>query len=521
MIDYDESWMLKVLLQRRGSVIPRALLFALPAACAAVMILYLETLHPDLRMESGIDDLVGSQVYAACTGVTILMVSFRTSQALSRFWEGTSLLHQMRGEWFDSVSCLIAFTRSAIKDKPREVMEFRHTLVRLMSLCHRSALEEIADSDGASGSFEVIDIGGLDAETLAYLHDCEMTHKFNRVEVILHMMQVLITCALDESTLRVAPPILSRVYQTLSRGLVNLLNATKIKNTRFPFPYAQLVTVLILALALWTPLLVTSLLKSYWMAAGVTFLPVFGTVCLNLIAIQLEMPFGNDLNDLPLESFQDDMNRGLLLLLSPGSDIRPTISLSCKLDFDDICAGGFVRMSVGESVTDDSRDAKCQCDVVTSAAPEWTVAGESKATTETQMLLSSPTPHPPPAPASPSEPPAEPPVEPDSSKVIPDVISTHGLDMLEALLQRMTQASVDHIQAVRQNTFVVMELCAEVRRQVDEQGAAEHDPMQRDDGRGCNGELPPWPEPDPAAIAAAANFTARHFPCAAGITSRM
>ena len=27
------------------------------------------------------------------------MLSFRTRQALGRFWEGTGLLHQMRGEW--------------------------------------------------------------------------------------------------------------------------------------------------------------------------------------------------------------------------------------------------------------------------------------------------------------------------------------------------------------------------------------------------------------------------------------
>ena len=26
---------------------------------------------------------------------------------MARFWEGTGLLHQMRGEWFDAVSCCV------------------------------------------------------------------------------------------------------------------------------------------------------------------------------------------------------------------------------------------------------------------------------------------------------------------------------------------------------------------------------------------------------------------------------
>ena len=44
---------------------------------------------------------------------------------------------------------------------------------------------------------------------------------------------------LFDGVLAIPPPILSRVYQTLSRGFVNLLNAKKIADTRFPFPYAQ------------------------------------------------------------------------------------------------------------------------------------------------------------------------------------------------------------------------------------------------------------------------------------------
>merc|ERR1719174_1077753 len=95
----------------------------------------------------GIDVLSNSLAWSAATGCLSMLLGFRTSQAMSRFWEGTGLLHQMRGEWFDSVSCCVTFSRGALSKKHPQVMAFRHTLVRLMSLCHGYALEEISLSD--------------------------------------------------------------------------------------------------------------------------------------------------------------------------------------------------------------------------------------------------------------------------------------------------------------------------------------------------------------------------------------
>ena len=260
---------------------------------------------------------------------------------MGRFWEGTSLLHQMRGEWFDSVSCLMTFSRGALAAKLEEVTEFRHTLVRLMSLCHGSALEEIKDSE--SDRFEVLDISGLDAETLLYLHECKQEHKFNRVEVLLHMIQVLVTQGLDDGVLKIAPPILSRVYQTLSRGLVNLLNATKIKNTRFPFPYAQLIACLLVLHTIWTPFMLSTVLEAPWWASSVSYLLVTCLYSLNLTASELEMPFGHDENDLPLDQFQHDMNRALLMLLNPKADILPHTSRACEWDLQRLAQTGLQR----------------------------------------------------------------------------------------------------------------------------------------------------------------------------------
>merc|ERR1719473_1310421 len=48
---------------------------------------------------------------------------------------------------------------------------------------------------------------------------------------------------------------------------------------------------------------------------------------LELIAAELENPFGDDVNDLPVLGFQEDLNQGLLLLVDPMAD--------CVYDFDD------------------------------------------------------------------------------------------------------------------------------------------------------------------------------------------
>merc|ERR1719203_1012142 len=199
-----------------------------------------------------------------------------------------------------------------------------------MSLCHGSALEEIKEQE--TDAIETIDVVGLDPETVSFLVECKEIWGFNRVELILHLTQSLIIKALDDGILKIGPPILSRVYQTLSRGFVNLLNAKKITDTRFPFPYAQLIAVLLLLSVILTPLMVSAVFKSIALVTTFTFVPIFGVFSLNFIASELENPFGNDDNDLPLQHFQSEMNNSLLMLLHSKSDHIASLSPNCEYE---------------------------------------------------------------------------------------------------------------------------------------------------------------------------------------------
>lgn len=339
MIEYSEDWLLSLIFRTKGSVAIRASLFAVPAAIFTVLLIYIDEVSPGFREDYGLRDLGSSQLWAVSTSVLAILLAFRTNRAMARFWEGTGLLHQMRGEWFDSVSCCVTFSRAALPTKFVEVHEFRHTIVRLMSLCHGSALEEIA-GHGDDGELETIDSFGLNIRTLKHLKDCKLIHHFNTVEVLLHLIQSLITKNHDDGILKIPPPILSRVYQTLSRGFVNLLNAKKIADTRFPFPYAQTITFLLFLNILMTPLMISCLISSKVIAPLFAFVPIFGMFSLNFIGVELENPFGNDDNDLPLDHFQTEMNKCLLMLLEDNADLIAGVSQTrCIRKFKDLKGG--------------------------------------------------------------------------------------------------------------------------------------------------------------------------------------
>jgi predicted membrane chloride channel (bestrophin family) len=334
MIEYEEEWLLPLLFRGEGSVALRASLFAVPSAIIAVLVVYMDEWDPGLHEELGFtSEISGSHIWNSATGVCLILLAFRTKTAFRRFWEGTGLLHQMRGEWFDTVSNCVTFSIAAKPSKPAMVNSFRHSLVRLMSLCHGSALEEIAEN---SIRLEVIDIAGLDFGTLSHLQECDQKYGFNKVEVMLHLVQSLITKALDDGVIKIPPPIASRVYQTISRGFVNLLNAKKITDTKFPFPYAQLISGLLFLDTVLTPIMIGQAVRSKVLAAIFTFIPIFGMYSLNFIASELENPFGTDENDLPLTVFQDEMNSCLLMLLHPNTDMMAGVS--------DRCITGFVQL---------------------------------------------------------------------------------------------------------------------------------------------------------------------------------
>lgn len=77
-----------------------------------------------------------------------------------------------------------------------------------------------------------------------------------------------------------------------------------IADTPFPFPWAQMVLVMLIMYAISVPLVVVAFVDSMWMGIVVNFFCVQSYWCLNEVARDLEDPFVYDPNDLPLSRYQ-------------------------------------------------------------------------------------------------------------------------------------------------------------------------------------------------------------------------
>lgn len=322
MIDYDPGrWGLHFICGIHGSVFPKAFMLALPNAvlCGVLFYVWRDSEDQDEEMKNEFDGFVS--LWGGYTSILGFLLVFRNNQAYGRLWEGAGLLNQVRGEWFNATSNLISFC-SKDPSRREDVKNFQEILIRLMSMLHCHALGQICDFV-KSDTLEVLCTDGFDERSLEFV-----AHADNSVEVVLQWVQQLIVDAHSSGVVTIAPPILSRAFQELSRGIVSFQNARKIKDLPFPFPYAQLIAWMLIVHWFVTPVLACRMLRTWYWAAIICFCLTFAIWCLTYIALEMDQPFGEDPNDLPFREKQQEFNRGLLMLLEPETQSPPRFNQS-------------------------------------------------------------------------------------------------------------------------------------------------------------------------------------------------
>merc|ERR1719440_598274 len=105
------------------------------------------------------------------------------------------------------------------------------------------------------------------------------------------------------SDIEAAPPIQSRMYQELSNGMLGFNQCVKLADVPFPFPYAQILTVLLTCYVWWIPVYVVAFTQSMIVGPIMSFAIFQGVWGLNETAKELENPFGIDINDVTLIDF--------------------------------------------------------------------------------------------------------------------------------------------------------------------------------------------------------------------------
>ena len=113
------------------------------------------------------------------------------------------------------------------------------------------------------------------------------------------------------STGRVGPPIISRIIQFLGDGMIYYNHARKIMFIPWPFPHAQLSAIYVLVIIPAVAGLMDQYIEQLWMACLLVFFTVTCLHGIHEVARELENPFRNIPNELPLVTFQAQYNEAL------------------------------------------------------------------------------------------------------------------------------------------------------------------------------------------------------------------
>jgi len=171
---------------------------------------------------------------------------------------------------------------------------------------------------------ELIDAEAIDIESLQAVRDSD-----SRVELIFQWIQQYTVENIKTGVLTIPPPILSRSFQEIATGMVHFHEAMKISNVPFPFPYAQTCDALLMLHWFLVPFVVSQWVHRWEWAATFSFLQVFTLWVLNLIAVELENPFGPDPNDIDGARMQQDMNAHLRMLIRYECQRTPALRHDC------------------------------------------------------------------------------------------------------------------------------------------------------------------------------------------------
>mmetsp|Transcript_3079 Transcript_3079/g.6601 ORF Transcript_3079/g.6601 Transcript_3079/m.6601 type:complete len:543 (-) Transcript_3079:654-2282(-) len=101
------------------------------------------------------------------------------------------------------------------------------------------------------------------------------------------------------------PPIVSRIFQELSNGLLAFNHATKMKEVPVPFAYVQFNALLLNTFNVLCPIAIARFTEHTVMSVITAALITGGFTALWLVANELEDPFGTDQNDLPVLQYHE------------------------------------------------------------------------------------------------------------------------------------------------------------------------------------------------------------------------
>jgi len=318
------GWFVVVCNMKAGSVLPSAGLVALPCACIAFFIKWLEN-HNEWHLAKVLKDELHMlpAAYTSFATVVTFFIVFRSSQSYSRYWNGGALLQQMHASFFDAASSIIAFSKMS-KAEPDKVAEFKLGVVTLFSALSAHSLCELAGHDDEVltarllSELEVLAWDKLDAVTQTHIKETGFKNA-----LLFHWIQSWLIQHLSTGLLNVPPPILSRAFNELADGMVRFEDCCKVSFLPYPLPYTQVTIWLMFLHWLLTPVAMISWTREPSLCFIFAFIYVAVVWALFFIAEELENPFGDDATDIDTVQLQRQTNHRLELLLMEQAEWTP------------------------------------------------------------------------------------------------------------------------------------------------------------------------------------------------------
>ena len=359
MLEYDVNSYcgLTVITQMSGSVFPQAFLPACLSILVALLVLLqrgdfddadalaqasTNSSEPQVRVfHEFLRHPYPHQISSVMIG---FMMVFRVQLSYQRYWEGISEMTDMFTKWYDAAVQVCAFDELSVGEAAENGPAFRKHAIHLFSLMSTCSVLELKREkleiltmqprdEGAKQPLQLPilrraigleppepDYGGRDkiAVTGGFFEgelEHLQAHAPHFVDCVMARLVRLISIRVKEGGMNIPPPVVSRVYQELSNGAIGFHQSEKIARVPFPFPYAQLLAIMKVYFILTVPIAVVAFTDEPGFAIFMSFFTSFIFVSLNEVAIELEDPFGNDANDLPLQSMLKSFNRALEHLL--------------------------------------------------------------------------------------------------------------------------------------------------------------------------------------------------------------
>eukprot|EP00930_Biecheleria_cincta_P054837 TRINITY_DN4122_c0_g1_i3.p1 TRINITY_DN4122_c0_g1~~TRINITY_DN4122_c0_g1_i3.p1 ORF type:complete len:472 (-),score=57.75 TRINITY_DN4122_c0_g1_i3:198-1613(-) len=318
-------------LSLQGSVIHLAVRRSLLSSLFGMMLKLLEQ-HGHIDLDDWNMFTEGS-IYGSFTFVLGFTLVFRTSQGYGRYVLAAKSMIALRVQWLDACASLIAFSKCSRRPEPESVV-FEQLLIRLFSMLHAVALEELATMENEN--FPVLDMEGLDQNTLQPLTEMESkrrgSHESRKTELIYQWIKLYTVQCAKSGILPIPAPILSRVFQMIGDGLVMYNDIIQVSSWPFPFPYAQLSAVMIILHFIITPLVMCQWTSHWIVTCLLTLVSCVSLASLDLISIEIENPLGDDPNDLPVHALHHGLNQLLLMLVNPATWRVPRLTTDANFD---------------------------------------------------------------------------------------------------------------------------------------------------------------------------------------------